>query len=82
MQEHINPKYRFLLNYFIEREGEQILEKIFEIDLVEAGLIDSLDILEIILIIEENLGVKLDLGEELIFEKMRRLSTIIELLDK
>ena len=77
-----NSKYKFLLDFFVQREGEQILEKIFEIDLVEAGLIDSLDILEIILIIEENLGVKLDLGEELIFEKMRRLSTIIELLEK
>jgi len=77
-----DSKYQFLLDFFVKREGEQILEKIFEIDLVEAGLIDSLDILEIILIIEENLGVKLDLGEELIFEKMRRLSTIIELLEK
>lgn len=82
MTDKINPKYNFLLDYFVGREGEQILDNLFEVDLINAGLLDSLDILELAILIENNVGIKLDLSEVEVFESMRSLNSIISLLEK
>lgn len=82
MTDKINPKYNFLLDYFVGREGEQILDNLFEVDLINAGLLDSLDILELAILIEHNVGIKLDLSEVEVFESMRSLNSIISLLEK
>lgn len=77
-----DSKYQFLIDYFVEREGMQIIEKLFVTDLVESGLIDSLDILEIAMLIEENLNVKLNLSDDKVFKAMRNLNSIIDLIEK
>lgn len=77
-----HPKYQFLIDYFVEREGTQIVEKLFVVDLVESGLIDSLDILEIAMLIEENLEIKLNLSDDKVFKAMRKLNSIIDLIEK
>jgi acyl carrier protein len=77
-----DSKYQFLIDYFVEREGMQIIEKLFVTDLVESGLIDSLDILEIAMLIEENLNVKLNLSDDKVFKAMRNLNSIINLIEK
>lgn len=82
MTDKINPKYNFLLDYFVGREGEQILDNLFEVDLINAGLLDSLDILELAILIENNVGIKLDLSEVEVFESMRSLNSVISLLEK
>jgi len=82
MINEINPKYNFLLDYFVGREGEQILDGIFEVDLVHAGLLDSLDILELAILIENNTGIKIDLSVVEVFDSMRSLNSIINLLEK
>jgi acyl carrier protein len=79
---NIDPKYKFLLDYFIGREGEQILDVLSEVDLVDSGIIDSLDILEIAILIERNLGIKLNLSEDQTFSAMKRFDSIIYLLEK
>lgn len=82
MAKEINPKYNFLLDYFVGREGEQILDSLFEVDLINAGLLDSLDILELAILIEDNTGVKLDFSEVEVFDSMRSVNSIISLLEK
>ena len=82
MINEINSKYNFLLDYFVGREGEQILAGIFEVDLIQAGLLDSLDILELAILIENNIGVKIDLSVAEVFDSMRSLNSIINLLEK
>ena len=77
-----DSKYQFLIDYFVEREGMQIIEKLFVIDLVESGLIDSLDILELAMLIEENLDIKLNLSDDKVFKAMRNLNSIIDLIEK
>ena len=77
-----NPKYKFLFDYFIGREGEQILDVLSEVDLVDSGLLDSLDILELASLMESNLGIKIDLASADVFNSMRRLNSIINLLEK
>ena len=54
-----NTKYKFLLDFFIQREGDQIVAELEDLDLIESGIIDSLDILELVILIEKNIGVKI-----------------------
>jgi acyl carrier protein len=77
-----NTKYKFLLDYFIQREGEQIVAELENLDLIESGIIDSLDILELAILIEENIGFKIDLSNDQAFSAMRRFNSIIDLLEK
>lgn len=77
-----HQKYKFLLEFFVQREGNQIVEKLMDLDLVESGIIDSLDILEIAILIERNLGIKLNLSEDQTFSAMKRFDSIINLLEK
>ena len=51
-----NTKYKFLLDFFIQREGDQIVAELEDLDLIESGIIDSLDILELVILIEKNVG--------------------------
>jgi len=82
MVNEINPKYNFLLDYFVGREGEQILDSLLKVDLIDAGLLDSLDILELAILIENNIGIKLDLSEVEVFDSIRSVNSIISLLEK
>ena len=77
-----NTKYKFLLDFFIQREGDQIVAELENLDLIESGIIDSLDILELVILIEKNVGVKIDLSNDQAFSAMRRFNSIIDLLEK
>ena len=70
------------MEYFIKREGESIIKTIYDLDLIDAGLLDSLDLIEISEIILENTGVQIDLNQESTFLAMRRFSTLIDLIAK
>jgi len=48
-----------LAKFFVEREGEGILEEIREIDFIEAGIIDSLDLVSLAVYIEKNFNKRL-----------------------
>lgn len=77
--ENVPPLHRFILDFFVRREGEDVLEHLFDVDLIESGLLDSLDVLELTSIIEEELQIKIDLTSESVFQKMRSLNGIIEI---
>lgn len=75
-------KFYFLLEYFVKREGKKVVEYIYDIDLFESGLLDSLDIIELANIILKNTGIQLDLTDDLTFSSLRRFNSIIELLER
>jgi len=77
-----NSKYKFLLDFFVQREGDQIVAELADIDLVETGIIDSLDILDLAILIEKNIGIKIDLSDDQTFSAMRRINSIINLLEE
>ena len=77
-----NAKYKFLLDFFVQREGDQIVVELLDLDLIESGIIDSLDILELAILIEKNVGVKVDLSNDQTFSAMRRFDSIINLLEE
>lgn len=77
-----NKKYKFLYDFFIQREGNQIVEELMNLDLIESGIIDSLDILELAILIEKNTGVKIDLLKDETFAAMRHFESIIDLVEE
>jgi len=77
-----NAKYKFLRDFFVQREGDQIVAELLDLDLIESGIIDSLDILELAILIEKNVGVKVDLSNDQTFSAMRRFNSIINLLEE
>lgn len=77
-----NSKYKFLLDFFVQREGDQIVAELVDLDLIESGIIDSLDILDLAILIEKNIGIKIDLSDDQTFSAMRRFSSIINLLEE
>jgi acyl carrier protein len=74
--------FDFLFDYFVKREGELILQTIRDLDLIDSGLMDSLDLIEISEIISENTGVQLDLDDESTFIAMRKIDSLIEMVNK
>ena len=65
-----------LAKFFIEREGEGILDVIREIDLFEEGIIDSLDLVTLAVHIEKEFNNKIDLTDSGVFDSMRRFDSL------
>ena len=53
---------KVIAEFFVEREGAGILDVIYDINFVDEGIIDSLDIISLAAYIEKNLGRKVDLA--------------------
>lgn len=70
---------RTLTEFFVEREGAGAMEHIRDTDLVDAGILDSLDFVSLAVFIETRLGRKLDLSDAATFAAMRRYDTLLEL---
>ena len=68
-----------LAQFFVEREGEGILEEIRNIDFIEAGILDSLDMVSLAVFIEVSFGKKLNLTEETTFNAARRFDSLMDL---
>ena len=69
-----------LAQFFVEREGEGVLEEIRGIDFVDSGILDSLDMVTLAVYIEKTFGRKLDLSNEDTFASARRFDTLMELI--
>jgi len=71
---------RKLAQFFVEREGDGILEEIHEVDFIEAGIIDSLDLVSLAVFIEKNFNRKLDLVSPETFSAARRFDSLMKLI--
>ena len=72
---------KIVSEFFIEREGPEILDEIKEVDLVEEGILDSLDFFTLAVYIEEKTGVKLDMTSEETFKNLRSWTKLIKMID-
>jgi acyl carrier protein len=77
--ETMTEQERALAAFFVEREGEGVLEVLREVNLLEDGLIDSLDMVSLAVFIEERFGRKLDLTDPATFQAMTRFDTLVRL---
>ncbi len=51
---------KFLLNYLIKKEGKKVTKILYKQNLLESGIIDSLDLVTISIEIEKNFNIKLN----------------------
>lgn len=82
-------------NKLIKKERKEIMEKLTELliqlrpgvdfekeeDLVSAGVMDSITIVELITVLEENFGVEITM-EEFVPENFKSVRTIQEMIDR
>ena len=69
-----------VLEIFIEVTGNDEIAEDFDLDLFEAGLLDSLAIIEVLIQIEEKLGIKLQ-PTDLEREDMSTVNKLTEFLE-
>lgn len=70
---------KLVAQFFVEREGVGILDEIRDIDFIEAGIIDSLDLVSLAVFIEKNFGRKIDLANPATFSAVRRFGSLVAL---
>ncbi len=68
-----------LARFFVEREGNGVLEVITNIDFFENGLLDSLDMVSLAVFIEREFQRKVDLTNPLTMKAMARFDSLCEL---
>jgi acyl carrier protein len=71
---------KVLREFFVEREGAGILEVIEDIDFVEEGIIDSIDLVTLAAFIEEKLGKRIDPTDCDTLDAVRRFGTLVALV--
>lgn len=77
-----NETEQLLAEFFVQREGEGVLVSIREVDLIDEGILDSLDLVTLSVFIENRFGRKLDLSDTNTFEAMRRFDSLLELISQ
>ena len=68
---------REISQFFIEREGEGVMDSIRDVDLIDAGILDSLDLVSLATMIDSRFGVKLDIGDPAVLASMRRYDDLV-----
>mgnify|MGYP006156689587 CR=1 FL=1 len=69
-----------LLEFFVEREGKGIIDEIKTIDLVDAGILDSLDMVNLAEFIEQEFGKKIDLTDTTTLSSFSRFGSLMKLI--
>ena len=69
-----------IYSFFCEREGEEILKTIEKIDLIDEGILDSLDFITLAAFIEKEFQVKLNMTNEETFNSMRKIESLLNLI--
>jgi acyl carrier protein len=75
-----NKKINFLENFFIKKEGKQILKKIKKINLIKEGYLDSMDVVNLASLIQRHFKIKINLSKESVLKSFENFSSIIKLI--
>lgn len=68
-----------LARFFVQREGDGVLDVIRDIDFMEQGLLDSLDMVTLAVFVQKEFGRKLDLTAPDIMRAMSRFDSLYRL---
>ena len=66
-----------ITKFFVEREGEGVLDVLREIDLIDEGILDSLDLVALASYIETNLGKTIDVTSDQTLETFRSFESLV-----
>ncbi len=71
---------KIITEFFIEREGEGIVDQLKTLNLTEEGIIDSLDIVFLATYLEEKFGKKIDITDDNILNAFSKFESIVKLV--
>ena len=69
---------KYIVNYFIEKEGKGIKKILFKINLLEDGIIDSLDLVTISIEIENKFNIKINPNTSETLKNFTHVKKIVE----
>lgn len=75
-----NQKITFLENFFIKKEGKQILKNLKKDNLIKRGYLDSMDVVNLALLIQKTYKIKINLSKESILKSFEKFDSIIKLI--
>ena len=75
----LNEQEQCLAQFFVQREGEGVLEIITTVDFFQHGLLDSLDMVSLAVFIERKFQRKIDLTNPSTIKAMARFDTLCSL---
>jgi acyl carrier protein len=75
-----NQKITFLENFFIKKEGKQILKNLKKDNLIKQGYLDSMDVVNLASLIQKNYQIKINLSKESILKSFEKFDSIIKLI--
>ncbi|MBB44394.1 MAG: hypothetical protein CMM44_11630 [Rhodospirillaceae bacterium] len=72
----------FISEFFKKKDGVKVLKKIKNINLIESGLIDSLDLVTLSLKLEIKFKIKVNPNSSLTLKKFSNFDTLIDYIYK
>ena len=71
---------KIVSEFFIEREGEEILKVIRKIDFIDEGILDSLDVVSLAAFLQKKFNKKIDVTNYETMQAFHHFNDIIKLL--
>ena len=71
---------KIIADFFVEREGNEILKEIRELNFIEEGILDSLDIVFLATYLEEKFSIKIDITDDNILKTFTNFENIVKLV--
>ena len=71
---------KIVSEFFIEREGEEILKVIRKIDFIDEGILDSLDVVSLAAFLQKKFNKKIDVTNYETMQSFHHFNDIVKLL--
>lgn len=71
---------KIVSEFFIEREGEEILKVIRKIDFIDEGILDSLDVVSLAAFLQKKFNKKIDVTNYETIQAFHHFNDIVKLL--
>ena len=71
---------KIVSEFFIEREGEEILKVIKKIDFIDEGILDSLDVVSLAAFLQKKFNKKIDVTNYETMQAFHHFNDIVKLL--
>ena len=71
---------KIIADFFVEREVNEILKEIRELNFIEEGILDSLDIVFLATYLEEKFSIKIDITDDNILKTFSNFENIVKLV--
>tara|TARA_B100000029_G_scaffold479742_1_gene527074 strand:- start:1425 stop:1664 length:240 start_codon:yes stop_codon:yes gene_type:complete len=76
----LSENEKLVAEFFVSREGEEILQNIKEIDLIDEGILDSLDTVSLIDHLQQKFNTKIDITKSETLDALHHFDDIVKLV--